>query len=309
MKITRKLITSGISLALTGLLVLPAVSQARSGSGYGKGNNGQCMAGIINLPKEDLSEQETATLLHMREEEKLARDVYQALYEQWGLRIFANIARSEQRHMDTLKMLIDKYGLTDPVSDDDPGVFTNPDLSALYEQFTADGQVSLVEALTAGATIEDLDIYDLETALNQSDNEDIRMVYQNLIKGSGNHLRAFVYQLGRNNVEYTPEYISDDTFDQIISTPKARGYVNKTCDPAVRSGCKQRGGRGCGGCIIPGAAVSKDKTPSLLCRGGKGRGGKGNGGGRGPGDGTGNGGNGPKDGTGNGRKNGTCIYS
>ncbi len=310
MNITRNLINIGIGLALTGLLVLPVTAAAGNGNanGSGRGNSGQCTASIINLPAGELSEQETATLLHMREEEKLARDVYLALYEQWGLGIFANIARSEQRHMDTLKILIDKYGLTDPVADDAPGAFTDSDLKVLYEEFIADGQVSLVEALTVGATIEDLDIYDLQAALAQSDDEDVRIACQNLMKGSRNHLRAFVYQLNRNGAEYTPEYISAETYESIISSPKERGSVNQAGEPAVGAGCNRKG-PGCrGGCPFLSSRISTDMNGLLLSRGGNGRGG-GNGGGRGPGDGTGNGGNGPKDGSGNGKKTGTCIYS
>ncbi len=314
MNITRKLINTGISLALTGLLVLPLTAAAGNGkaNGSGKANSGQCTAGIITLPAGELSEQETATLLHMREEEKLARDVYLELYEQWGLGIFANIARSEQRHMDTLKILIDKYGLTDPVADNAPGVFTDSDLKVLYEEFIADGQVSLVEALTVGATIEDLDISDLQAALAQSDDEDVRTAYQNLMKGSRNHLRAFVYQLDRNGAGYTPEYISVETYESIISSPKERGYVNEAGEPVVGSGGSRKGSGCPGRCPFLSSGASTDDNGLLLSRGGNGRGGGkggGKGGGRGPGDGTGNGGNGPKDGSGNGKKTGTCIYS
>ncbi|WP_321493623.1 DUF2202 domain-containing protein [uncultured Desulfobacter sp.] len=304
MNITSKFCRLGTSLALTALLTFPLAAEAGNGNGYGKGDSGQCTAGIINLPKGDLSEEETKTLLYMREEEKLARDVYLVLYEQWGLRVFAQIARSEQRHMDTMKILIDKYELTDPVSDDAQGVFTDSDLQALYDKLIADGQVSLAEALTVGANIEDLDIYDLQTALSESDDEDVRTAYRNLLKASGNHLRAFVYQLHLNNVEYTPEYISLETYDAIISAPKETGYVNDNDEPFVESGFN-RENTGCGRRdIIAGAAISEDIHTLLLSRGGNGRGR-----GQGPGNGTGNGGNGPKDGSGNGKKNGTCIFS
>lgn len=304
MNITRKLIKLGTSLALTALLTLPMVVEARNGNGYGKGNSGQCTDGIINLPKGVLSEQETKTLLHMREEEKLARDVYLELYEQWGLRVFAKIARSEQRHMDTMKILIEKYELTDPVSDDVQGVFTDSDLQALYDKLIADGQVSWIEALTVGATIEDLDIYDLQTALSESDDEDVRMAYQNLLKASGNHLRAFVYQLQLNNVEYVPVHISTETYQEIIAAPKETADVDENGEPFVESGFNRKNTNCEGKGIIARAEISKDTNTLLLSRGGKGRGG-----GQGPGDGTGNGGNGPKDGSGNGKKTGTCIYS
>ena len=52
-----------------------------------------------------LSDEEVYWLMYMREEEKLARDVYATLYEKWGTRIFNNIRVSEQRHMDAVKAL------------------------------------------------------------------------------------------------------------------------------------------------------------------------------------------------------------
>jgi len=67
----------------------------------------------------------------MREEEKLARDVYNTFYAQWGARVFNNIATSESRHMASIKTLPDRCGLTDPVGVDIPGDFVNSDLRAL----------------------------------------------------------------------------------------------------------------------------------------------------------------------------------
>ncbi len=64
-----------------------------------------------------LSDDEKYWLSHMREEEKVARDVYKELYKVWGLTIFSNIASSEQKHMDAIKTLLDRYGLEDPAKD------------------------------------------------------------------------------------------------------------------------------------------------------------------------------------------------
>ena len=66
-----------------------------------------------------LTQGEIDGLIHMRVEEKLARDVYLTLFDTWGLSIFNNIAVSEQRHMDAIKNLLDKYGIEDPVEDPD----------------------------------------------------------------------------------------------------------------------------------------------------------------------------------------------
>ncbi len=163
-----------------------------------------------------LTDVEIAHILFMREEEKLARDVYLAMFDLWGVRVFDNISRSEQKHMDAIKALIDTYELVDPVVDDTPGVFTNPALNDLYTQLVAQGSASQVGALTVGAYIEDLDIIDLRNALNEVDCFCVVRVFENLESGSCNHLKAFVRLLTAQGETYTPEFLTQDEFDAII---------------------------------------------------------------------------------------------
>ena len=138
-----------------------------------------------------LTEAEELNILHMREEEKLARDVYLVMYELWGANIFANISESEQQHMDAVENLITRYGLTDPVVDGMVGQFTNPDFKALYDEFIEAGSVSLDEALKVGVWIEELDIADLEKALQETTKRNIQRVFESLLNASNNHLDAF----------------------------------------------------------------------------------------------------------------------
>lgn len=138
-----------------------------------------------------LSEEESAALLFMREEEKLAHDVYVTLYDQWGLRVFSNIAASEQKHTDAVAALLDAYGLEDPTIGNGVGEFTDPAFQALYDELVAQGSISAAEALKVGVAIEELDIADLEQRIAETDNADIQLLYSNLLAGSENHLRAF----------------------------------------------------------------------------------------------------------------------
>ena len=169
---------------------------------------------------------EASLLTFMREEEKLARDVYRALDDLWGMRVFRNIAGAEQTHMNRLGDLLVKYEIPDPVGDAGPGEFTNPELQTLFDELIAQGSLSLIDALVVGATIEDLDIHDLEVRLERTDNEDISTVYQNLQKGSRNHLRAFASLLADSGVPYEPQYISPEQFEAIVSTPRERGRLD-----------------------------------------------------------------------------------
>jgi hypothetical protein len=172
----------------------------------------------------ELSAAEKDGLIYMREEEKLAHDVYQALYDKWGLPNFRNIASSETTHMGEIKLLLDRYGVADPAAGKAAGVFANSDLQALYDQMIKQGTQSLADALRTGATIEEVDITDLQKRTAQIDNADIQWVYGNLLRGSGNHLRAFVSNLSRRAGDtYAPQYLSQDDFNKIISEPMGRG--------------------------------------------------------------------------------------
>lgn len=172
-----------------------------------------------------LTADETAGLLLMREEEKLARDVYLTLADQWGVRVFSNIASSEATHMAAMGDLITRYDLVDPIVNDVRGVFTNPDLQKLYNDLVARGSVSVNEAFQVGALIEDLDIYDLENLLAKTDKADIMVVYENLQKGSRNHLRAFTRQIERGGDTYEPAYISEVEYQTIVESGQERGRM------------------------------------------------------------------------------------
>lgn len=144
-----------------------------------------------------LDDAEAQGLLHMREEEKLARDVYLALYAKWGKTVFSKIIESEQRHMDAIKRLLDKYRLADPAAGLGPGEFADPVFGFFYAQLVERGTQSLAAAFEVGVTIEEMDISDLESRLLETDNPDIRRVYTNLLSASRQHLKTFQAQLDR----------------------------------------------------------------------------------------------------------------
>ena len=164
-----------------------------------------------------LTENERNDLLYLREEEKLARDVYLNSFNKYGLKIFSNIASSEETHMNTVLSLITKYKLEDSASDD-IGVFNNLELQELYNQLIEKSNISLIEALIVGNTIEDLDIYDIELSEERATNTDLLNVYSSLKCGSRNHLRNYYNQLTKNNGNYPSQYISQELFNTIINT-------------------------------------------------------------------------------------------
>lgn len=162
-----------------------------------------------------LSASEAGTLTFMREEEKLARDVYTNFYQLWRANVFYNISLSEQQHMDTMKKMLDKYKLPDPVLPT-VGSFSDPALQSLYNTLLASGSKTLIDGLKVGATIEEVDMVDLQKAIDGTTHTDLKTAYQNLMEGSKSHLRAFVGELSKQGVTYTPQYISQELFNAII---------------------------------------------------------------------------------------------
>jgi len=199
---------SALMLALTVAISSPLY--AANGSG----------ASRIPTPQSSLSAVEKTDLLFMREEEKLARDVYLTLYEAWGLAVFSNIASSEQNHMDALLKLLRTYRLTDPAAGNAIGEFTNPTLQSLYDTLMEKGRLSALDALQVGGIIEETDMRDLVDAIDRSDNADIDATYENLLCGSRNHLRAFARNLeSMTGQPYAAQVIPQDEVDAILNSP------------------------------------------------------------------------------------------
>lgn len=161
---------------------------------------------------------EIAMLQFMREEEKLARDVYRTLDQYWGTQtaVFANIAVSEQQHTDTIDALLDKYQVEDPVVQDVTGVFTNTELQALYDLLVQKGTQSMVDGLYVGALIEETDIEDIVHAIEGTDERATIIAYSNLLDGSKNHLRAFVDVIGKQGLSYDAQVLTDAEVQSIL---------------------------------------------------------------------------------------------
>jgi hypothetical protein len=167
----------------------------------------------------EVTKNESNGLTYMREEEKLARDVYDSMYAKWEVNPFGNIRQSERVHMDRMKTLLSMYGIEDPVAvnADKPGVFKTTVLQKFYNELVKSGTASLTDALKAGAKIEELDIADLDERIAQTKKEDILTAYKFLRMGSENHLRAFVRRLKSQGVDYQPEILKKEIFEGIIS--------------------------------------------------------------------------------------------
>lgn len=197
-------------LAMTGALaavsMLPAGEAVAARRGGGGGTT-------------PLTAEENNDLAFMREEEKLARDVYLTLHDIWGTPVFANIASSEQQHMDAMLNLLNTYSLPDPAAGKLVGEFYNAELQALYDALIARGKQSALEALQVGGVIEETDIEDLNAAMATSRLSNIDKVYQNLLNGSYNHLRAFARNIrSLTGQPYVAQVVPQDIVDSILDS-------------------------------------------------------------------------------------------
>lgn len=182
MSITWKAATAGVSAALLGAFGLASLAVADPAS--------------TPSPTQVAVSPASASLSHdlqyMREEERLARDVYAALAAHYGgARPFANITKSEQRHFDEMGVLLVRYGVSDPSSGLAAGDYAFDDLDEFYAKLVASGKTSLAAAYQAGVDIEKHDIADLEQAIARTSQADAKQAFERLLAGSQNHLRAF----------------------------------------------------------------------------------------------------------------------
>lgn len=210
----RKILVTG-ALAL---FTLTSTVFGASAAGPATTTNPVTAAAAVVAAPTSLSADEAAGLQFMREEEKLAHDVYVTLGDTWGLRVFDNIAAAEQQHTDAVAYWLSYYRVNDPAAGNALGKFTDPELQALYDKLVAQGKQSVVDALRVGATIEEIDILDLQERMAATTNATLDRLYGNLQAGSENHLRAFAANLkNRTGQTYAPQYLSQAEYNQIVS--------------------------------------------------------------------------------------------
>ncbi len=188
------------------------MSGCNSTDGYNSNNNNSGNTPDIDTAYSTLSQDLVNTLSYMGNEERLAYDVYNAFYAEWGTKQFTNIAsKSEMKHIQAVQGLIQKYKINDDVN------FTNVDLPALgymntaveqmqagtydiskiqrlYDDLVSEGSASEVAALQVACKVEVIDVEDLDAYIKiaeDSNAQDVVDTFTFLRKGSYNHYWAF----------------------------------------------------------------------------------------------------------------------
>lgn len=240
-----KTATAGILMGLILASTSCEKNSANTGDDYFASFLSTSADGISSVLKENMIRAFTITtdpgpdeikvIIAMREEEKLARDVYNVFAEKWGHMVFRRISGAESTHLNAANSLLVYYGSPDTVISG-AGVFNDQEMQKLYDELVSRGTTSIEEAFKAGALIEEMDIRALEEALAQVSNENIKMVFENLSRGSRNHLRAFNRQLKVRGLSYVPEYITVEQFNEIVNSPVEAGnrYRMNPYRPCIR---------------------------------------------------------------------------
>jgi hypothetical protein len=172
---------------------------------------------VLSACSPKLTDVEKEGIIYIHEVEKVARDVYQYFYDKWETPVQDVISESEQNHMDILKEVINKYNLEDPTEGKGYGEFSTSDLQKLYQDLVALGSSSEVKALSTAAMIEEFDIVEIKKYVNNTNRDDVMAAYKKLTEGSENHLRIFTAKLKEKAVEYKPQYLSQQDYNQIIA--------------------------------------------------------------------------------------------
>jgi len=180
-----------------------------------------------------ITETEKQALLYMLEEEKLAHDIYVEMYAKWGLMPFSNISKSEKYHNQLIQNLLDSFNI-EYKNYETSGEFENQAIQKLYNNLLEKGNISVENAIIVGATIEELDILDLENRLLLTENSSIKSTFDILIMGSKNHLRAFNRNIISHSIDYEPQYLSLEYYNEIIDSK------NQSCSNNSKKGCKRK---------------------------------------------------------------------
>ena len=182
---------------------------------------------FVSVPTENLdlppglSEELVNTLSYMGNEERLAYDVYNRLYAEWGIKTFTNIAnKSEIKHIQAVQDLIQKYKLNDlnhftnvdlpalgymntAVENMEAGTYDISKIQRLYDDLVSEGARSQIDALNVGCIVEVVDINDLDEYIHiaeASNASDVVDTFNFLRNGSYNHYWSFDKALKQRGV-------------------------------------------------------------------------------------------------------------
>lgn len=107
--------------------------------------------------------------------------------------------------------------------------FVKQGLVSLFDNLLTQGKLSSLEALYVGAAIEEVDMLDLQQAIDKADNDHIRRMYENLLNGSRNHLRTYIKQIEAQGNAYEALFLSQNEIDAVMHRQPVRRRSQTLC--------------------------------------------------------------------------------
>lgn len=176
-----------------------------------------------------LTADEIEFLFAMREDEKLTKDLYTSFANQYPANIqFANIANAEANHIVAIERILGYYEIEFPQLTA-VGIFNNQQLQIKYNELVA--VTTNIEAFSTMAKIEEENIVAYNEVFVNAQNANIKILLQNMIRASSNHLKAAIRQITLLGATYTPYLLDQSSFDLIINSPYGLGskYKQQNC--------------------------------------------------------------------------------
>ena len=201
-------------------------------------------------------------LVALYEEEILAHDLYVAFGKKYpDVMPFKNIPRSELRHREAMAGVLKDNKIPVPEKSGN-GTFASDGLADLYKKLSAQGEKSVVDALMAGALVEESDIADLRKMQKESTSATDKTVFANLETASNNHLRAFVRNVEAKGGSYKAQVLDPADLKSILATKgQGNGGPGKGKNTDKGQGKDQAGCGDCGDCGSPAKGKEADKKP------------------------------------------------
>ncbi len=188
----------------------------------------------------DKSETLESNLWYQYEEERMAMDYYDAMYDKWQNLAFRNVCRSEKRQMNGIGSLIDEYGNPELIREAEPGQYHHPELNDLYDQLLRKGSGSLIEALRSGAYLQEKSVDDLKSLVLSTDNNELAYELSELLVDSRCHLYEMVCQLKIRNIEYRPDILTVQEYMNCIESVRKESSERKPDCPYNKETCPFR---------------------------------------------------------------------
>lgn len=147
----------------------------------------------------------------------MAYDLYGEFYERWSLSVFHKVQQREAKHVWCVERIMDNYGFTYNTNANS-GSYPDREIQKTYDELTVKGCISDLAALEAAAFIKEKYISRLRERIRYQEDEYVVKVIFLMESAAQSHLRAFVNSIRLSGSDYSPVFLTDDEFSNIMDS-------------------------------------------------------------------------------------------